>query len=284
MIDEFNEELLVKFFQLCHERYMILRRRRRGEDPPWTEDELLRDHHFCNVFRSDDKTSVEAHRLIQEATSPAAQLQRAIICRLTNRAENLEALVNNPALLLGDTVKINTAAYRLNTPRGINNREGILELIRTPRPGLAHALHACTSLQEAHKTLARQPYLGGFTGYQIVLDLLAVGFWPEDLDADWAWIGPGAARGLKALMGDEMNYSWRSSEYRWTIGWRLEGGNSEVDQQLLRKLAYWVMQYWPHCWPRFTIHESEWMLCEFDKYLRKSKPGAPRGRRYNPSR
>lgn len=271
---EFNEKQLALFKYLCHERYKVLLRRREGLSRPWTEDKLLRDYHFCNVFRRDDKTSVVIQTLINEQETYNDKVRCAILCRLTNRAETIRAIWEDPSLLLGSEVKINTAAYRLNTPKGINNRAGVYDLAMQERPVLAACLFSANGLQEAHKVMCGEKYLGGFTGYQILLDLLDVGFWRTKImfDADWAYVGPGAARGMAALMGREVEYRFAKSAFR------MEGDKTLTQQDLLRKICTSID--WPEAWPTFTVHEAEWMLCEFDKYVRKSRPGAARGRRF----
>ena len=47
-----------RLFAFAHERYMIYVRKQEGKKPPWTEDPILRDFRFCNIYREDDKVTV----------------------------------------------------------------------------------------------------------------------------------------------------------------------------------------------------------------------------------
>lgn len=283
-------ERLNLFTWLCRERYQIKLRKEAGQPPPWTEDQLLAKYHFCNVFRSDDSTSRAIYSLLQ-VVPEAEQLEAAIHCRLVNRASMVrpswEARKSGSLDDLEEALdrgKINTNAYRVNTPRGLLSRRGIAELSLTPRPNLKADLQACTSLGEAMKRLDQEPYINGFLGYQILLDLLDIHFWPEGFDASQVFVGPGAARGCLYLHGQDLDYGWKGREFR-------QESNREVRalaEKMIKSLTRRVQAAWPAEWPTFTVHETEFMLCELDKYVRKSlvlkEGGQVSGRLYRSGR
>lgn len=168
---------------------------------------------------------------------------------------------------------VNTNAYRLNTPHGLNALSGLVELIQQDRQALALELAPCSSLEQAYHVLNRVPYIRGFVGYQVLLDLYDNKAWPESFDGSWSLAGPGACRGMGWLMGQDLNYDWTSSEFR------LDKGKFLQDMPRLMTLLTGIVQAnWPKDWPEFTIHETEFMLCEADKWLRKQLTSRPSGR------
>ena len=52
-----NNELVEKFFDTLAERNRILRRKRSGQVPPWTDDHIFDRYRFCNVYRDADRCS-----------------------------------------------------------------------------------------------------------------------------------------------------------------------------------------------------------------------------------
>ncbi len=46
------------FYNWINERHAIYQRRVRGDQPPWTEDEILSKYKFTNPFRENDKVTI----------------------------------------------------------------------------------------------------------------------------------------------------------------------------------------------------------------------------------
>jgi len=54
----FIDEELDRYFYWLHERENIrIRKEERGDPPPWTDDPILQEFKFCQVFREDDRTT-----------------------------------------------------------------------------------------------------------------------------------------------------------------------------------------------------------------------------------
>ncbi len=53
-----SEVMLQKFFYWINERHNIYLRKQAGEPKPWTEDTIMQDYKFCNVFRELDTTTI----------------------------------------------------------------------------------------------------------------------------------------------------------------------------------------------------------------------------------
>lgn len=130
--------------------------------------------------------------------------------------------------------------------------------------GLGLWVREATDIPDALTRLG--PYLNGFVGYQMVLDLVDLGWWPEGFDSSWSWPGPGAARGAVLITGGELSDRWEERSVQ-----RSERGDTtrlqRVMQHLLRRAG--EERFWPWQERPWTIHEVEFMLCEYDKYCRK---------------
>ena len=55
---KFIPEELDRYFYWLHERETIrIRKEERGDPPPWTDDPILQEFKFCQVFREHDRTT-----------------------------------------------------------------------------------------------------------------------------------------------------------------------------------------------------------------------------------
>jgi hypothetical protein len=70
------------FLTFACERYAILERRRNGQTWPWTDDPILRDHRFTNIFRDDDTVTQFIHSWVSHSddASLLADLTYARLC------------------------------------------------------------------------------------------------------------------------------------------------------------------------------------------------------------
>lgn len=265
------------FFWLARERYQIKLRKDAGEPRPWTQDRLLQRYHFCNVFRVDDRVSQAIHAL-------AAKWQpwpAVVLGRLCNKEATIQAMGNvGLGLLLAPEFRlvcrqhgINTNAYRLNTPAGLNSVDGLVELVERTLP-LGIWVQDAADIPDALKRLG--PYLNGFVGYQIILDLVDLGWFPSTFDSSFAWPGPGAVRGALRVAGIPFDDQWESRARRGLFTPEQLAVYHRVLAHLHRKAG--EERYWPWVERPWSIHEVEFMMCEYDKYTRKG-PALERGER-----
>ena len=52
------EDRINDFFAYARKRHEIYLKRKAGEPPPWTDDPILQQYRFTNVFRELDKTTL----------------------------------------------------------------------------------------------------------------------------------------------------------------------------------------------------------------------------------
>jgi hypothetical protein len=288
----FKEELVVQLFSDARERYNIKLKRDRGEIKPWTDHPFMSVYHMCNVFRDDDAVS----QYIMRGLLPRNQGQEwwlVVLARLINNEESLKRLDLNRIDL--SEILLNTSAYKLNTPLGLNNRQGILELVEKARK---RNWPVETSLCGAWQSLCSIG-LSAFIAYQAAHDLKGSDLpaVPEDADT-WTFMGIGAERGALRLRGHNLVEWYRAQGFKkQEDGTRADGlpGGARIKKALreLEGSEDWALKaaievlklskepdLWPSNWPAWHLGEAEHMLCEFDKLERWRQIGPAGARRF----
>ena len=292
-----------EFFAFARRRHQIYLDRTAGRPEPWTGDPILGRYRFTNVFRELDRTTVWFRENVRDrlAGRPVyEQVLGTILFRTLNRIESGSALFSqgqlhrtppgwnyiqraennqeaNWVLYLETALRHAipkgpwvTGAYIVKTPDGMDKLRGALWIVQEAAKRLPTTLAdpaARSSLEGLHRALQSYPFIGGFTGYEIVSDLRHLPILREAPDImTWAHAGPGAVRGLNRLMGFPVKQGMRQSEAL----------------MYMRHLLAEVPKFWPahdESWPTWEMREIEHTLCEFDKYERvRLGEGTPRGR------
>lgn len=307
-------------FALARERYRVKLKREAGEAPPWTDDPLLANYHVCNVFRDDDAVSRYMMRDLLPRLHAAhpdmwcVPLVAAVVGRLVNNERAIAGLYHGPEhshrLCLGTglchdwdealhAITVNTQAYRVNTPLGLNNRKGYEQIIHQ---ALGHSWFYPASLQEAFEQFVRVG-LSPFIAYQAAHDLKGNVLPAEPIDGySWTFIGPGALRGALRLNGHDLA-KWVAESGRAKVADHRPGAVKDSwIRGALRDLAgvpysnaqawgsMWARvllghsanpELWPSEWPPWALGEAEHMLCEYDKIERWRQLGPGPARRFN---
>lgn len=300
-------EMIDRFFKYSRDRENIRIEKDRAFDTeargPFTDDPILREFRFCNIFREDDVTTAQLRSIIREPLREFPQVLFAVVLfRWFNRQSTAYQLYKDDGLDLFSQFNptrmrqilrpiydrgepITTGSYIIKTPNGMDKLEGLLwclEQFDTQRaeccegrrltwPEFAH--HAISTpdmtLQEAHHWLMQFPFMGPFMSYEVVTDLRHTALLDGAPDINsWANAGPGAIRGLNRIYGRPLKSGLRQSQACVEM------------QELLQLSRLWTN--WP--WPKrpWELREVEHTLCEFDKYERvRNGEGTPR-QRYNP--
>lgn len=280
-----------QFFAVARERYrMMLAKEGKDEfftktnyNGPWTDDPVLKAFRFCNVFREDDKTTRWFKENIREPLNtrenPVKLILATIAFRWFNRIETGELIKQsllldgwNPTVIratLQDVSPIVTGAYMIKTPAKMSKLEGIIQCMNKAASMTEITNLGDMSLQAGHTYLTRVPYIGGFMAYEVISDLRHTCLFEQATDImDWCHLGPGAARGIKWVTGQEYNR------------------NSPLDQESMLHACRQLLelskekQFWPSEWPKWEMREVEHWLCEYDKWCRGTYNGQSLKRRY----
>lgn len=162
------------FFNYARKRHQIYLDRLAGKPGPWTDDPILRQYRFTNVFRELDKVTLWYAKHVRDCTPPEAVLLATVIFRWYNRIESGEAIFTQKELLNGGTAWEHygldwsafklalrsalktycgdgpyvTGSYIINTPPGMTKFDGVLWNIEQFIKGEAMWYHTDTHTGE----------------------------------------------------------------------------------------------------------------------------------------
>lgn len=274
------------FYDFMKEREQIRLNKESGLSWPWTKDPIFQEYKFTNVKRSDDKTTrllkKEFYDKNQDA-KPEVQLlncaifryfgtiefARAIGWQKTFEPEKVKSVAKNR---LENGERVFTGAYMITNLGRKGPKQDIV--VDTFIAGLWYeANELVKDVQEnnswmrlIHKMMIIEGFGGtGFMSKEVVLDTMLTSFWknpPVDLNT-WCPAGPGARRGLNRLHGRDLNF-------RITEKQAVEEMIDIFDQRT---------KFWPLKNVSLELHDIQFQLCEFDKYLRvRNNEGRPRSK------
>ena len=275
-----------KFFDYAKKRYQLMLDKESGFPAPWTEDPILQQYRFCNIFREDDKvTKWFRDNIRQPLVNDHTVLFATFVFRMFNLPETGETMLkfkdfslftdweNNKEefrQLVKQQDKKITAAYMVKTPAKMDKVDGCLQIIDWFIEHCGGDVNKVAEewdrngvcLQYMTEWISQAPFMGPFMSYEVVTDLRHTCVGRKALDiSSWANPGPGAARGLSRLCGLPKDGLNRHSKKDYQI-------MQELMQELLSMANKKGNLYWPERWPKWEMREVEHTLCEVDKYLR----------------
>jgi hypothetical protein len=267
-----------RFFAYARERQHTYLRRELGKSGPWTQDKIIQENRFTNVFRELDKTTLWFKKNVRDVWRNEPEVVLATVAfRMLNRIATGEAVFTQPDLIYGKgtafehylkygQVKVLrdaivtyvgkkgpfvTGAYIISTPPGYKKLDGALHIIDTfnKKSGWRHWVdndpvgNECT-LEAAWEWLRETPYLGTFHSYEIVTDLRHTRWLDKAPDVyTWANIGPGARRGMNRIM--DRPRPGVTGRGRW--------GQKYPTEQVLREMrSLLALSLDAMYWPQFT--------------------------------
>ena len=267
---EFIPEELDRYFYWLHERETIrIRKEERRDHPPWTQDPILQEFKFCQVFREDDRTTRWFRTHMRDPLQDKPEvLMATIIFRWFNLIETGRTLLEHNLHLEWDRKKAIeeitkqpkwiTGSYIIKTPNRMDKVTGVAECIThmwKDRHYLIEILEKerhdhKSSLESAWNWFRDYPYMGPFMSYEVVTDLRHTYLLEDATDIDkWANAGPGAMRGLNRLTGRPLKFTSTRHPWQDEMSELLGIANTRIPNQ-------------------FEMREIEGGLCEFDKYSR----------------
>lgn len=212
------------YWRFAAARQLIYEARVTGSPGPWTDDPVLRDHRFTNVFRAADRVS---QFLISEVIYGGCDhnagdiVFRTLLFKLFNRIatwRELERAVGPLSWRSYDPVRyaaaldqlaargpIYSPAYvvpppRLGAARKHRNHLRLLELMMDD--GVADRVRGAGELREVYETLLTYPSIGRFLAFQFAIDLNYTPLTTFD-ENEYVVAGPGAIDGIRKCFGPE---------------------------------------------------------------------------------
>lgn len=262
------------FWDFVVERHKIWYRRFiEQQPPPWTEDPILKDFFFCNIFRRLDKGTQWYLKYVAITNDFPDILWKTISYRLINMPEAFIAANGDP--IVADRngwrqqidrmkqigFRLHSKAYlTLPRPHHLHTRverfEYVLGELEMGFDGLVQVIYEANTLEEVSHHLKQQYGIGNFLSLQIYRDLILAGQIPFT-DDDWIEIGPGAKQGLLMLFGPQAR-----------------------GEKAQRGLIYWLAQsqekplaergFWDFEGMKISAGDIEQCICEYNKHCKLS--------------
>jgi len=276
-----RQEVFDAYWEFAAERQRMFYRRARGDDAPWTDDDILLRHRFCNAFRASDRVSqyLIRHVIYGEHLSqdPRDIIFRCLLFRFFNSIstwELLESLYGDPCLANFDVDRwyrdmdtgqgLFNAAYMTCGVKvwGYEKKHGnYLALVREMiQDGILDKIFASDGVRWIYTSLRGYPLVGDFLAYQIATDINYSEVVNHE-DSFFTMAGPGARRGINKVFEDT---GWRTPEQ--IIFWMHGRQAEEFEKRGIPLDTAWL---WGH--PLQTI-DIQNLFCETDKYCRVKFP------------
>lgn len=276
------------FLHWAREREAIRMRRENGQPAPWTDDHILRNRHFCNVHREDDRATRWIAKNIREPYADHPDILRILgWARFLNWEGSLKIAIESGAFDT-DPIKGQLAVDAIweHWSSNPDERRGKGPQLFSPaymirsrknefKPAYVHHVMEETvdfprkwnTRQEFSEALAAEYGWGSFLAGQIAADGIYTSLLRDAPDAQtYAPQGPGATRGANLAAGRDPDAKLKQEDY-------LAIGAAQMDHLL--KLS--------NEFPRFaelTMHDvASNVNCETWKYHRMKSGGVP-GRYY----
>ncbi len=279
------------YWYFAAERQRAFERRVAGEDWPWTDDPILQEYKFCNVFRAADRVSQYMIRDVcyhEEPCSPEDRLFQIVAFRTFSKIDTWrtvrETLGHHPTLddlasgafttALEEAKRVNgglyTGAFILcatdaygQTLKHLNHVELFRHMFLTGR--LGEKLLEARSLREVYNLLHEYPLMGDFMSYQVSIDLnysALINF----SENEFTQAGPGALRGIKKCFEDLGDFTPAD-----VVLWIVDHQDEEFERLNLTFNGLWGR--------RLHAIDAQGLFCETDKYCREAAPGLTSARK-----
>lgn len=291
------------FYRFMYERHLIWYKRYvLKEPPPWTENKILRDNKFTNIYRElDAGTIYYIQNVYQKATRhwkrDLGMAERNLIWytiqyRLVNRVETFEKVpfvdywlwntmgdeteghklsstwfaALKTFMLAGDSIF--TSAHRTCPTHKPGQTR--LEVLKESMdytikhlPDLWEKIKRAQKMEDVFSILCKIPNVGAFIAYEIVCDFILVKLIPFTED-DWVNPGPGCRAGTLLIFPDVKG----TDQFQ-----RCITNLRDMQQAQFKRLGLDFDKIKIH---DLTLRSIEHSLCEFSKYYRCTKGGRTR--------
>lgn len=214
---------LDEFKWFIEEREKIRKKKERGEDRPWTTDEILDKSRFTNIYRQHDKVSQFVFDKVGHLEGPLL-VYNLLLSRLINRVDVLSRFLptiptgNLSFLLEGDPAIMNATAYQVapgmvNLDEFSTNRETIIHYPKKVYNEVYDVITSTVDIKEAVE-IGNKAF-GGYIPFvmlQVVLDYhYLTGHYNDDSEIP---VGQGAKVVVDALGGlDILSYELGMQKY-----------------------------------------------------------------------
>jgi hypothetical protein len=262
-------------------RYEVFKKRLDNPCGPWTDDTILRDYRFTNIFRASDRVSQYLINLqYVENLNIKDLFFKTILFKIFNKIETYNRLERDIEYITATNFSIDTYDHLLQTymhdqktiysaayimPSAGNvfgykyKHTNHLALIKKMlEDDLPDKIANCESLEEVYSLLLSYPSIGSFLAFQFAIDLnysSIINF----SEMDFVVAGPGAKNGILKCFSSLGDYSFEDVIKLMT----------DQQEQECHRLGLTPPSLWGR---RLQLIDCQNLFCEVDKYLRVSNP------------
>jgi len=292
-----NQDNLDLFWRFIYERHNVWHKRFVLEQPkPWTNDPVIANYRFTNVYRELDKGTIF---LLDEVVpvdgteprySVADMIFRIMVYRTFNHIPTWELLdeqgtrvtysgwhlswaLSVVSAMAAEKERIFTNAHIVSpysSMLGETKAEKVchfLDILHGHLPGIVEQIQSKESLEKVFNYVKSLYGFGPFLAYELVVDFMYRNLIPFTED-DWANAGPGAMRGANLIYPyrrDYLNIMRELRDSQWQEFSRLFLPFIEIAYEGRTPDGHLTLRNIEHC------------LCEFQKYHRgHTGTGRPR--------
>lgn len=222
------------YWKFAAERQEIFFKRIGGQSEPWTDDHILKQFRFTNVYRATDRVSQYLiKKVIYNSSldqSPSETVFRILLFKLFNKIETWEVLNSQLGGVGKDTFdltaydrvlthvlsnggRVYSGAYimppvRFTGTDGVKHRGHLALIEKMLNDDIVQRLAASASLSGMFDILRSYPSIGPFLGYQLAIDINYSNV-VDHQESDFVVAGPGALDGISKCFenGDEYDPS-----------------------------------------------------------------------------
>lgn len=270
------------YWKFAAERQNVFFARFNGESYPWTNDKILKQYKFTNVYRASDRVSqyLIKNVIYKGCQEPEEIFFRLILFKIFNRISTWEVLESEfdrisfkdysfkqydkvLSEVMQQKIPIYSAAYIMASGRSTfgygrkhQNHLRLIELMI--KENVPTKLQACKSMNEAYDLLHSYPTIGDFLAYQYVTDI-NYSTLTNFTEMEFVKAGPGAKDGIVKCFRDFGEYSFEDII-------RLMADNQEEEFDRLN-LDF------KNLWERILqLIDCQNIFCEVSKYARVAHP------------
>ena len=268
------DKMTAAFFEFVFDRQAVwYKRTALGLPAPWTDDNILQNFRFCNVYRELDGGTIAIGKYLAQPLPAEQKLFNIIAYRFFNRRDTIENLFGG--LLSEQNFDFKTLEKRFDAKKKEENIFSNAYLItahaynRNYRPQDKHVQILLMlndlrfKLKDIIKTLRES---APQEGLQIIAEAVPI-------------VGPGAHWGLNIICGRALNKKEADAECRKL--WQMQPqAFAELKQTTDKDWNEVRWQNESYCGGKYLcLHDVQNSLCEFRKYWRL-KQGENAKRRY----
>lgn len=249
---------------------------------PWTEDPILTEYKFTNVYRSTDRVSqyLIKNVIYKGSQDPNELFFRILIFKIFNKIETWEYLKSELIdiswknysykkydtlllELLNIKIPIYSAAYIMASGKSAfyldRKHQNHLKLIEMMiNDNLPNKLLNSKSMEEGYNLLKSYPSIGEFLAYQFITDINYSNL-TNYSELEFVKAGPGAKDGITKCFSDLRDYSFEDV---------IKMVNEKQEDEFQR-LGLNFNNLWGR---KLQLIDNQNIFCEVDKYSRVAHP------------